>query len=435
MSVGATILPTEIEPVAGSSNCPSDSPPLPQVEPITVEEIIKYYNDDYYTTNAAINQNILANKKRQFEVRLKQLNKVLPELVSKWEVPSPLYYYVAYSEKDMNTDELILGIEDTSFQEHVTELAEKRIKEAGKPLTRKARLELQKKVEEEHEKEEQKTNDDEEEDSTDPSDEDYQATSYSTYDEAPSRRSSNVKRARKPQRCTLPCPPEVNKEEWDTWSDAHKQSYVKQKENPNTYLYRNLPPGETQRNGPWTPEEHRLFLKRLHEIREQGISEGKWGIFSMKIPGRVGYQCANYYRKLLQTGKVHDEFYRKDPDGTLHFKDRKSYHKKNYKGEETKVSSTDTEDEEPQEKPTFGMYEKMALQNPLKKKEDDFITGEPIRVPTISPDGTVLDYNTWLKILTTTKQDPFTLRHINKRQLVILTKENYDDYKGKIKNM
>jgi hypothetical protein len=27
-----------------------------------------------------------------------------------------------------------------------------------------------------------------------------------------------------------------------------------------------------------------------------GVMDYHWGIFSMKIPGRVGYQCANFYR-------------------------------------------------------------------------------------------------------------------------------------------
>ena len=39
-------------------------------------------------------------------------------------------------------------------------------------------------------------------------------------------------------------------------------------------------------------EEKELFMKRKAEI---GI-DGQWGIFSMAIPGRVGYQCANFYR-------------------------------------------------------------------------------------------------------------------------------------------
>ena len=440
MSVGASLLPTDPTPVGGSSTFASESSPLPPAEPITVNEIIRYYNDDYDASNEEINKTIHANKQRQIEIRLKQINKVLPELMSKWNAPTPLHYYIAYQEKGMNTEELVLTIEDKDFQKHVDKLAKERIAESKKPKTRSSQLQKQKKAAEQHEI--QETPDEDSYDSDD--DEDYQDP---TAPKKPIKKKRAV-RTRRQQVCTIECPPEVNPKEWETWSDVHKQSYMVQKENPNTFFYRNLPPGEKQKNGAWTPEEHRLFLKRLHEIREQGIYEGKWGIFSMKIPGRVGYQCANYYRKLLLSGKVHDEYYRKDSDGKLHFKDRQSYKKGAFKSENaikrqkaypyltsTKiVSESESEDEQT---PTHevGFYEKMAAQNPFTESHDDFITGEPIKVPAISPDGTVLDYNTWLKILTTTKQDPFTLRHINKRQIVILTKENYDEYKDHIKDM
>jgi hypothetical protein len=42
-------------------------------------------------------------------------------------------------------------------------------------------------------------------------------------------------------------------------------------------------------------EERALFFKRVEEI---GVN-GQWGIFSMIIPGRVGYQCSNFYRCVL----------------------------------------------------------------------------------------------------------------------------------------
>lgn len=56
-------------------------------------------------------------------------------------------------------------------------------------------------------------------------------------------------------------------------------------------------------------------------------------------------------------------------------------------------------------------------------------------MPALSPDGYLLDYNTWLKFITKNAKDPFTQNHINKRQLIILTKENIDEYRDKIKNL
>ncbi len=70
------------------------------------------------------------------------------------------------------------------------------------------------------------------------------------------------------------------------WSEARIRAYKSLKKNPNTYFYRFNVVGETQRNGPWSKEEDELFMKRLGEFG----ADGQWGIFSMAIPGRVGYQ-------------------------------------------------------------------------------------------------------------------------------------------------
>lgn len=58
--------------------------------------------------------------------------------------------------------------------------------------------------------------------------------------------------------------------------------------NPNGYYYRFNAPGEQQSKGKWTDEERDLFMNRLKEL---GANQ-QWGIFSMAIPGRVGYQVS-----------------------------------------------------------------------------------------------------------------------------------------------
>jgi hypothetical protein len=45
--------------------------------------------------------------------------------------------------------------------------------------------------------------------------------------------------------------------------------------------------------------ERALFFARKAEL---GI-DGQWGLFAMKIPGRVGYQCANFYRCAATEGE------------------------------------------------------------------------------------------------------------------------------------
>lgn len=59
----------------------------------------------------------------------------------------------------------------------------------------------------------------------------------------------------------------------------------------------------------------------------------------MKIPGRVGYQCSNFYRQLIKEGKIHDDNYSFDSKGKLVFRFRDGegkstlVHNKKAKGE------------------------------------------------------------------------------------------------------
>ncbi|KAJ2636173.1 hypothetical protein GGF40_003165 [Coemansia sp. RSA 1286] len=99
------------------------------------------------------------------------------------------------------------------------------------------------------------------------------------------------------------------------WSEARIKAFKAIKTKPNTYYYRFNAPGEEQRTGQWTAEEQKLFHARLREIG----ANGQWGIFSMTIPGRVGYQCSNYYRYLVENRLIHDPNYVLDEKGKAHF--------------------------------------------------------------------------------------------------------------------
>jgi hypothetical protein len=99
------------------------------------------------------------------------------------------------------------------------------------------------------------------------------------------------------------------------WSEARLAAWKQRDVNPNAYYYRFNAPGEAQRTGNWTPEEDALFFERYRELG----CDGKWGIFSMAIPGRVGYQCSNYYRTLLKEGRITDPKYVVDSDGRTHY--------------------------------------------------------------------------------------------------------------------
>jgi hypothetical protein len=103
----------------------------------------------------------------------------------------------------------------------------------------------------------------------------------------------------------------------------------------------------------------------------------------------------------------------------------------------TKVRAAPVVEEPPEERTNIyyaplSKYEMMAKENPIKG-QIDFITGEEIQVAAVSPSGTVLDYNTWMKILMDSKQDPFTRQRLNKRQIVVLNHENIEEYRPKIR--
>ena len=64
------------------------------------------------------------------------------------------------------------------------------------------------------------------------------------------------------------------------------------RKNPNEYFYRHTAPGVAHRMGPWTEQEHDLFLQTAQKF---GVGN-KWGLFSSHIPHRIGYQCSQEYR-------------------------------------------------------------------------------------------------------------------------------------------
>eukprot|EP00286_Rhodomonas_abbreviata_P023087 CAMPEP_0181297164 /NCGR_PEP_ID=MMETSP1101-20121128/5090_1 /TAXON_ID=46948 /ORGANISM="Rhodomonas abbreviata, Strain Caron Lab Isolate" /LENGTH=261 /DNA_ID=CAMNT_0023402075 /DNA_START=84 /DNA_END=867 /DNA_ORIENTATION=- len=94
------------------------------------------------------------------------------------------------------------------------------------------------------------------------------------------------------------------------WSEARKVAFSKRRELPNSYSYNYTEPGEEQTHGPWSPEEHELFVKQVAALGGWDAlrkPDMKWGTFSLKIPGRVGYQCSNYFIYLQRLKRRHSE--------------------------------------------------------------------------------------------------------------------------------
>lgn len=112
----------------------------------------------------------------------------------------------------------------------------------------------------------------------------------------------------------------ITPEVWHTWSPIRRESFKKIVENPNAFFYRNRPPGDPQKCGKFSAEEEAQFLERLTYFKTLGITDGLWGLFSVPILGRLGYQCSNFYRALVKEGKIIDSRYQIDEEGKLKFK-------------------------------------------------------------------------------------------------------------------
>jgi len=288
------------------------------------------------------------------------------------------------------------------------------------------------------------------------------------------------------------------------WSEARKKAYKAIKQNPNAYHYRFNRPGETQGKGGWTKEEHKRFMEVL---LEKGANKN-WGLFSINIKGRVGYQCSNYYRLMVKHTKIWDPNYWYDGK-LLHFKrdtDRSeawmkfsftvledasgvfgtppAQHPKRPNGlaspEEvakiaaqgfpleppegfkvkSKVSNTRSKSKKRKVQASNRSSKKTARSS--KDEEEDLdvyfaaVAAKPtdtvdvafpkfidpftkfeIKTPAISPHGHVCEYDTWTKVLRTPGAEdicPFTRKRVTRRQLVKLTMENIEEFKGRIIN-
>ncbi|RCH82717.1 hypothetical protein CU097_002157, partial [Rhizopus azygosporus] len=300
---------------------------------------------------------------------------------------------------------------------------------------------------------------------------------------------------------------------FEGWSQARIRAYSMINENPNSYYYRFNAPGEVQRKGQWSAEERKLFFKRLKEVG----ANGQWGIFSMTIPGRVGYQCSNFYRLLVETNEIQDPNYVLDEKGKAHYLfDKKTAdgnvektfrtHNKHGTGRgassssPTSSSSTtrkraratpvvadkkkkkkrrtrnwgsddDDDDEDDFEdynddSGTFTMSmrttrrtrnqepiqdisnENEGMEEEEEEEEEenqydnplpgflDPITLEEVVRPAISKYGHVMGYDSWVRCLTNWEGKknicPLTKKPLTKRDLVILTYENIEEYRDKI---
>jgi hypothetical protein len=372
-----------------------------------------------------IADSIKTNEEFQMTHKISRINRGLSAIREKWLKATALQIYVAFDMAGCCIDDLIEQLDDPGFRPRVdNELARRQqTGTSSKPIIG---------IESE-----ESTSDDDGSDFTrirrslpraslthraEPEDSDEF--------EEPQR-----KKKRYSKNCPMdlsripPCPPTVDFTMWTSWSDAHRKSYLSMESDPNCYLYRNPPVGVERRNGPWTVEEKAKFMERLKEVRGHKTTvDGKWGLFSTAVPGRVGYQCSNFYRQLIADGEVQDSQYIW-ADGKLHhlsrMKDesakRKARPPKPPKSKAPKLSEM-----------VMGRYEQWAARNPIPDAIDP-LTGEKMQVPTMSPDGYVFDYNSWMKTKKMNCINPYTQEVVKKRDLIVLTIDNFEEFKHQIK--
>lgn len=231
----------------------------------------------------------------------------------------------------------------------------------------------------------------------------------------------------------------AKKDTKEGWSPARIIAFNAENENLNAYLYRFNPNNEIQKNGKWTQEETELFLKRVDEFKQlHGGSIQKWGLFSQTIPGRVGYQCANFYRSLIKKGTIKDPDYYIQGGQVKHVFGRG---KKRKDGEEKKRKSKRKKDddennqisEDEEEVSKIKSYKSLRHMNPLPGFIDP-MTMQEVEKPAISKYGHVLGIATWEKILKDNPVCPFTNQKLNIYDLTKLTFDNVDSYKDLIIN-
>ncbi|OHT12704.1 Myb-like DNA-binding domain containing protein [Tritrichomonas foetus] len=478
---------------------------FPEGTRITVDDIYPYYKFEKGLIDKNIYEQVEENKKRNIQGILNRLNRCIDEIRPLWPNATKLEFYIAFGKCLNDPDEFVNSLEKAKFRYSVRVSANDLLKKHNQkpnefssdfedasdssdydevpPLSDDSDIN---EIDDDdgeygesfiynednssraHSKSKNNSKNDDiattetnndhstnsepeynEDDESAASDhEDYAYGSKKRKKSSSSKSASNPKPKKSSKRkikettSNLPRPKEIKPEEWNTWSEAHKSSYLKGMKNPNAYYYRNLRPGEKQRNGKWTAEETKNFMNRIKQMSKKNFYEvaPQWGIFSMEIPGRVGYQCANFYRNLVLEGKIVDPRY-KIVDGKLKYcafhqpTNKRAKRQKvpsshlSYKSSHVEAQENVSEDGE-----RLSLYERWARENPLENVMDG-ITNNVIRVPAISPDGYVLDYNTWMKVIAQHGTNPFTRHNITKRSLIVLNHDNFEQYRGKIKNL
>lgn len=221
-------------------------------------------------------------------------------------------------------------------------------------------------------------------------------------------------------------PEGVTRAEWAKFPEWKKDIYLKREENPNAFHYRFVAPGEERHRGAWTAAEERHFIEQMEGQTSDGHFAGQWGLFAILIPGRVGYECRNFYDRLVKRGVFEDDRYGAD---------MKVMKKSEREGGATvgrtrRTPITRRRAPEPEPEPELD-----PEANPFAKQLDP-ITLEPMWKPMASPGGVVLNKDTWTSMYRegNIATCPYTRVDVKRRDLEPVTWENFEEWAPKLKN-
>ena len=94
----------------------------------------------------------------------------------------------------------------------------------------------------------------------------------------------------------------------------------------------------------------------------------QWGSFSKNIPGRVGYQCSNYYRSLIKNGEVEDSNYMVDEKGQMRFNFKnKGFERVNKETGDTELLTSKPKKPKPPPKPKPPKVQKAPKPKPRRR--------------------------------------------------------------------
>lgn len=249
------------------------------------------------------------------------------------------------------------------------------------------------------------------------------------------------------------------------------EKYLKSEngQSPDLYFYNNVPAHEKMTEE-WTETDTDLYKKRTKLIRPRKKNSNEtWGIFSLGIPGKCGRQCRSYYystliynvrpTKITQLPESNLTKNAKNTQPALKFACNKctrqdeqiivpvnSYESYLFAGEKIKLPKSDLSELYTLRSLTLTQTDKSFIAKCKKSRSTDTISNPLLKIidpisktymtrPAMSPDGTVLDYSTWMKAIRQNRKNPVNGTQITKNMLTIITDDNFSTLSSKFTNI